>query len=493
MRKLAGLMSVVLLILAFSVFTGCGGPGGNNQQLQKYNVIFNTNGGSAVPFVRVSSGDKVQAPAAPVREDYTFEGWYGNSGLTARVTFPITVTQNTTIYAKWTWIECYEIRTPSQLYNIRNNLAGDYRLFADISLSSYANWEPIGTDSAPFRGKINGNGHKITGLKIDRIAEVFVGLFGYVNGGEISNLTLENVDIYGGVVGAIAGYVENGRITNCHSTGNIEAVLIAGGIAGYLIYSDITDCHSTGDIVSDLYDLENLGMMAAGGIAGRADSSTITKSYSTGEILSYSNSGGIAGLAWDSSITGCYSTGSINAVFYSGGIAGATLGSDITDCYSTGEIALGLFSGGIAGYIEEGTITNSYSRGNINAEFSSGGIAGHVLGGTIITNCAAINRKINSTISSTSDAGRIVGSISSYLSISNNFALNTMQATGVPFDTDPRNHGVSKTDAELKTQSTYSGAIEGDGLGGLGWKFGNSDAAPWKMPAGGGYPILYWQ
>jgi hypothetical protein len=46
----------------------------------------------------------------------------------------------------------------------------------------------------------------------------------------------------------------------------------------------------------------------------------------------------------------------------------------------------------------------------------------------------------------------------------------------------------------LNTQSTYSNTVNGDGLGGLGWKFGGNDANPWKMPAGGsGYPILYWQ
>ena len=63
------------------------------------------------------------------------------------------------------------------------------------------------------------------------------------------------------------------------------------------------------------------------------------------------------------------------------------------------------------------------------------------------------------------------------------------------FDTaNPMLYGVTKTDAQLKAQTTYSGAINGDGLGGLGWTFGSTDDAPWKMPAGGtGYPIFYWQ
>ena len=89
-------------------------------------------------------------------------------------------------------------------------------------------------------------------------------------------------------------------------------------------------------------------------------------------------------------------------------------------------------------------------------------------------------------------AGRIVSYIGTYeiSDVSNNFALGTMAVSG---DTGDGHNGVSKTDAEFRTQTTYEGAIVGDGDGGLGWKFGNDDDNPWKMPIGGGYPILYWQ
>ena len=79
--------------------------------------------------------------------------------------------------------------------------------------------------------------------------------------------------------------------------------------------------------------------------------------------------------------------------------------------------------------------------------------------------------------------------------MSNNFALTTMTAPGdAKFNSaDTRYHGVGKTLTQLKQQSTYSGTIIGDGVGGIGWKFGNDDDNPWKMPSGGGYPILYRQ
>jgi hypothetical protein len=69
-----------------------------------------------------------------------------------------------------------------------------------------------------------------------------------------------------------------------------------------------------------------------------------------------------------------------------------------------------------------------------------------------------------------------------------------MSVAGGSFDTTPANHGTDKTETQLKAESTYSGAINGDGLGGLGWLFGSDGEHPWKTPAGGnGYPILYWQ
>jgi hypothetical protein len=68
-----------------------------------------------------------------------------------------------------------------------------------------------------------------------------------------------------------------------------------------------------------------------------------------------------------------------------------------------------------------------------------------------------------------------------------------MTNTGATFDTTLANHGIDRSEGQLKTAATYSDAVNGNGLGGLGWLFGNDDEHPWKMPDGGGYPILYWQ
>jgi hypothetical protein len=136
---------------------------------------------------------------------------------------------------------------------------------------------------------------------------------------------------------------------------------------------------------------------------------------------------------------------------------------------------------------------NCYNTGDVFSSSDSGGIIGcvnvHVSGTATITSNVAISAEINGRW-----RGRIVGYLSgSNITVSNNFALDSMTAIGGSFDTTPANHGISKTEPQLKTRSTYEDPVTGDGLGGLGWQFGNDADHPWKMPEGGGYPILYWQ
>jgi len=482
------------------------------------------------------------------------------------------------------WIKIY---TAVDLDAVRDSLSGNYILMNDISLADYSpgeGWEPIGTADTPFTGKFNGNGHKITDLAINRSDEWYVGLFGYISGGSVSDLGVEIAagGVNGGssYVGGIAGSVTgNSTIANCYSMGDISSSAYAGGISGYADdRSTITGCYSMGNIsgsssggiagyvnssgtITDCYSTGSISGGTCGGVVGHMGSnSIITDCHSTGSVSSGGDSGGIAGYTYGCSITDCYSTGDISSSYAagtSGGIAGTVGdGSIITDCYSAGNI-VATFSGGISGYVSNATITNCCSTGNISSyqdgfsggiagtiddggkitdcysvgdisvyydgysggiagdvyvatimncystgntatfamavvNTASGGIAGRADSGTII-NCAAINSTINADY-----VGRVIGYIYSsvgYTAVSNNFALDAMTATGTgQFDTsNPRFYGISKTNAQLQTQSTYSDPVNGDGLGGLCWKFGNDDANPWKMPAGGGYPILYWQ
>ena len=64
-------------------------------------VIFNSDGGSAVPSVYPDSNNKVTAPTAPTKEGYYFAGWLKADGTTFFDFSTETVTEIITLKAKW--------------------------------------------------------------------------------------------------------------------------------------------------------------------------------------------------------------------------------------------------------------------------------------------------------------------------------------------------------------------------------------------------------
>ena len=68
-----------------------------------FEVTFDTNGGTNVSKQKVDNGGKVEEPATPTKTGYTFAGWYKDSELETAWDFDTdTVTEPTTLYAKWT-------------------------------------------------------------------------------------------------------------------------------------------------------------------------------------------------------------------------------------------------------------------------------------------------------------------------------------------------------------------------------------------------------
>jgi uncharacterized protein (TIGR02145 family)/uncharacterized repeat protein (TIGR02543 family) len=71
--------------------------------LDKYAVTFDSQGGSAVDTQLIAHGGKVTYPTAPTRTDYTFGGWWKETGYTTAWDFADDiVTSAITLYAKWT-------------------------------------------------------------------------------------------------------------------------------------------------------------------------------------------------------------------------------------------------------------------------------------------------------------------------------------------------------------------------------------------------------
>ena len=67
----------------------------------QYTVSFETNGGNTIDPQTVEDGQMVQKPNDPVKEGYTFAGWYSDEALENSYDFSSSVTENITLYARW--------------------------------------------------------------------------------------------------------------------------------------------------------------------------------------------------------------------------------------------------------------------------------------------------------------------------------------------------------------------------------------------------------
>lgn len=180
------------------------------------------------------------------------------------------------------------------------------KLTADIDLNGQ-NWTPIGNDKF-FRGHFDGDGHVVTGLKIEITSStdyIYAGLFGNVSGGEIRNLGvrlakdgIKVVSTKNVWVGGIVGYADNNTtIRNCYvdaeKGGKIKvkaANEFLGGIAGVLSSSGtIIHCYSTVDIEAESVaesanEAQIIIPLSIGGIVG-SNYGTISHCYATGSMI----------------------------------------------------------------------------------------------------------------------------------------------------------------------------------------------------------------
>lgn len=77
-----------------------GGGGGGGGGDRKVTLHYVSNGGTEYPDEHYDVGTTVQLDKVPLREDYTFTGWYADKELTQRIT-SVTLPTDKTVYAGW--------------------------------------------------------------------------------------------------------------------------------------------------------------------------------------------------------------------------------------------------------------------------------------------------------------------------------------------------------------------------------------------------------
>ena len=356
------------------------------------------------------------------------------------------------------------ISTIEELQKIGNEtgypITGNYVLANDIDASDTTTWDdgegfdPIGSDYRRFTGYFDGQGYAISGLVINRPDEDYVGLFGYLGeDGVIKDVRVSGGTIRGAdYVGSIAGYSDQALIEDSSSTCTVNGQNYVGGLVGW-------------------------------------SSGVITASFSDEAVNANSGVGGIVGTN-EGEVRGCLAgdavTGSGHVV---GGVAGRNTGT-IKDCLAEGNVkAEGSSTGGLLGFNEGGTISESGAVGEVEGQDDSvGGLIGATQGGVVSKAWATghvvgvrqwrvdmgglIGTAINATISECfaegavegrARVGGLVGYIAGDTTIARSYARGDVTVTG-----GSRGGGlVGATDGGAVSRSYSSGAVEGDGRGGL--------------------------
>lgn len=97
------LLYLVLLFSTIFLVIGC--------KKGEYVIKFESNGGSAIADLVVKAEDNVTKPTDPVKENYSFAGWYIDSKFKEEFTlFGSPIKKNYTLYAKWTENEKFEVK-----------------------------------------------------------------------------------------------------------------------------------------------------------------------------------------------------------------------------------------------------------------------------------------------------------------------------------------------------------------------------------------------
>lgn len=338
----------------------------------------------------------------------------------------------------------YLIFNPIQLNQMRNFLNTEriyFRLMADIDLSDYLEdenpengWQPIGTSSVPFKGVLDGNGKRISGLII-KSSDNCVGLFGNVKNATINNLNLKGVIQGHNYVGGFCGYATNLSSNNCEFEGDIIGNSYIGGLAGKL--SATSDSRHTYTIKDFNYLSGSVNTEGdyIGGVCGYVEHSgtgrlMFDSCCVQADIYGKDNVGGICGKSsYVQNFQYSSYIGKITANSFVGGCVGYLDDSKIDDSYVQSDIiASGDYVGGLCGSAQGYThsyIINSYSEANISGCEKVGGLVGYQ------RNCSVSKSYSMGFVSGVENVGGIVGEAYDNASVKSSFAVNTyVKATG---------------------------------------------------------------
>lgn len=261
------------------------------------------------------------------------------------------------------------------------NTAISARLLNDLALTS-GNWYPIGKTGHAYTGTFDGDGHKITNLKVE-LAQDEVGFFGLIGaGGKVQKLHVQGMvkatgtaNQTGGIAGVMSDTEGVASITDCTFEGTVSGGSQVGGIVGSVgLNNKVERCGS---------DATVSGSERVGGIAGACSYGNIYYCRNRGKVGA-ENAKHVGGIVGDMQnyavVCGSYNTGSVTGADYLGGIAGEVyVASAPLGCYNTGDVGMAMHCGGALGsfggdqYIT--VVKGSFYKGPLSEAYKANGAA----------------------------------------------------------------------------------------------------------------------
>lgn len=323
-------------------------------------------------------------------------------------------------------VQAYDaVTNPSPIESIKCYLANDISLKAvchpaDAANNvAEANWNPIGGEN-PFKGIFDGNKHTVSDLYINSSGSN-LGLFGYVDGAEIKNVTVQgNVTGFyeegneqsGQYVGLVLGVgTTKSKLENCESRGSVTGCSNVGGIAGLVPQGTITLCTNRATVTGSGQSSKYIG-----GIVGYGKGLSFCANYA--DITAEGSSvGGLVGYVFpdinNEGMSNCMNVGNVIGKQNVGGLAGECFAPQNTNNYSSGRVeATNQYAGLLVGkygndpskafantyYVEEGLVVENgtatagkyYGDGTISASAQAVHQA-DVASGKLATMLASVN------------------------------------------------------------------------------------------------------
>lgn len=368
-------------------------------------------------------------------------------------------------------LTAFELCTPAQVIELGRHpedWGKTFRLAGDLDLRGVET-AIIGDEATPFTGVLDGGGHRITNLVIDRPLDDRVGLFGHIgHGARITNLELIDFDVVGRErVGALVGWSEEvvtiddvvlrGTVRGASSVGALvglaeiyqtglriviadvtaevdvaAAGFGAGGMIGY-IYN--------GNVTADLSNLTSSGTITGdngvGGIVGWGDGIDLRGAHSSATITATRDAGGLVGgtayhptLISYASATGTvtctggecggvigYNEGDLYRTFATGDVTcggddcgglAASFDDTVVECYATGKVTGANNVGGLVGG-SYGLVADSYATGAVAGAANVGGLVGESGGGIVAGQDHLVRSYATGPVRGTEDVGGLLG------------------------------------------------------------------------------------